>query len=162
MVNNSDTPCCVDCENRWENFNNLSEEELKIVCENRHIAEFQPGEIIFKQGAPISSAVFLTKGMKGIWTEKNNKITAYTENDINYLAWKTHELHFKNTPLTEVCQTIGNSYNLQFNLDASTAENYLFTGNFNNVKVNQMLDIIASTLDIKFIKTEDHVQVNFK
>lgn len=69
MVENCKAPCCVECESRWENFNNLSDEELKLVCNNRHVAEFQPGEIIFKQGAPISSAVFLTKGMAKMYIE---------------------------------------------------------------------------------------------
>lgn len=69
MVENCGVPCCIDCENRWENFNNLSDEELKMICENRQVAEFQPGEIIFKQGAPISSAVFLTKGMAKMYLE---------------------------------------------------------------------------------------------
>jgi len=69
MIENFGMPCCVDCENRWENFNNLSDEELKLVCENRHIAEFKPGEIIFKQGSPISNAVFLTNGMAKMYIE---------------------------------------------------------------------------------------------
>lgn len=69
MIDNCNSPCCVECETRWENFNNLTEEELKIICENRHMAEFKPGEIIFKQGAPISSAVFLTKGMAKMYIE---------------------------------------------------------------------------------------------
>lgn len=69
MVNKEDIPCCVECENRWENFNNLSEEELKVVCENRHVAQFKPGEIIFKQGAPIFSGVFLIEGMAKMYIE---------------------------------------------------------------------------------------------
>lgn len=69
MIDKNNTPCCVECDTRWENFNNLTEEEIKIVCENRHIAEFKPGEIIFKQGAPISSAVFLTEGMAKMYIE---------------------------------------------------------------------------------------------
>jgi CRP/FNR family transcriptional regulator len=69
MIKNMEHPCCVKCESRWENFNNLSEGELKLICDNRHIAEFSPGEIIFKQGVPISSAVFLTKGMAKMYIE---------------------------------------------------------------------------------------------
>lgn len=69
MKEKMEHPCCVKCKTRWENFNNLSEDELKMICEHRHIAEFQPGEIIFKQGAPISNAVFLTKGMAKMYIE---------------------------------------------------------------------------------------------
>jgi CRP-like cAMP-binding protein len=69
MLEKSNIPCCIQCQDRWENFNNLSDEELKILCENRHTAEFRSGEIIFKQGSPISSAVFLTKGMAKMYIE---------------------------------------------------------------------------------------------
>ena len=69
MVENNIQKCCAECENRWENFNNLTDDELKIVCENRHLAKFQPGEIIFKQGSPISSAVFLSDGMAKLYIE---------------------------------------------------------------------------------------------
>ena len=69
MINNCQSICCAQCENRWENFNNLTDDEINLICENRHMADFQPGEIIFKQGSPISSAVFLTKGMAKIYIE---------------------------------------------------------------------------------------------
>lgn len=69
MIDNNITPCCVGCEKHWDNFVNLSDKEKKKVSKNRHIAEFQAGEIIFKQGSPISSAVFLTKGMAKIYIE---------------------------------------------------------------------------------------------
>ena len=69
MVGDKEITCCIDCENRWENFNNLTEEQLQMVCENRHVANFKAGEMIFKQGAPISSAVFLTTGFAKMYIE---------------------------------------------------------------------------------------------
>lgn len=69
MMNDCEVKCCVQCENRWVNFNNLTEEELNIICENRHVTNFKPGEMIFKQGSPISSAVFLIKGMAKMYIE---------------------------------------------------------------------------------------------
>ena len=76
MVENCIVSSCTDCESGWENFKNLSEDELKYVCENRSLAMFRPGEIIFKQGSPISSAVFLINGMGKLYIEgyDNKKI----------------------------------------------------------------------------------------
>lgn len=54
--------CCGKCENKWDNFNNLNESELTMICENRYQTVFKKGEIIFKQGSPISDAVFLLSG----------------------------------------------------------------------------------------------------
>lgn len=69
MNENCNAPCCKDCQYGWENFENLTEQELNYICENRYQAMFQPGEIIFKQGSPISDAVFLVNGMGKMYIE---------------------------------------------------------------------------------------------
>jgi len=54
---------------RWENFKNLTEDELERISENRYEANFKPGEVIFKEGAPTSDAVFLISGMAKMYLE---------------------------------------------------------------------------------------------
>jgi transmembrane sensor len=120
------------------------------------------GKVAFYSSLDKSEKLVLTPGMKGVWKEDSNKLTSITEENQNYLAWKTKILKFKNTPLTEVCNTISKNYNIRIKVDAGQAKNYLFTGNFENVKVDQMLDIIASTLDIKFINSNGQFNVKFK
>lgn len=120
------------------------------------------GKVAFYSSNNKSAKVFLTPGMKGVWKEQSEKVMAFSDNDLNYLAWKTGVLQFKDTPLTEVCKAISNSYNIKIKVDPLEAQDYLFTGNFNNVKVDQMLDIIATTLDVKFIKSKGQLQVKFK
>lgn len=66
-VNN--TLDCLTCHNRWENFNLLTPEEFNLVCKNRYEASFKPGEIIFKKGAPTTSAIFLITGMAKVVLE---------------------------------------------------------------------------------------------
>jgi len=44
-------------------FTHLSEEELVQIDANRHEVSFNAGEIILKQGAPLTHIVCLTKGM---------------------------------------------------------------------------------------------------
>jgi CRP-like cAMP-binding protein len=64
LVNN-----CENCIVSWKNFKNLSENEIRLVNENRYEATFKPGEIILKQGSPASNAVFLATGMAKIYIE---------------------------------------------------------------------------------------------
>ena len=54
---------CENCVVGWKNFANLSTSEIRLVNENRYEAVFKPGEILIKQGSPISHAVFLSRGM---------------------------------------------------------------------------------------------------
>ena len=60
---------CEDCESRWPNFDNLTREELSYVSQHRFEATFKPGEVIFKQGSPTSSAVFLHSGLAKVYME---------------------------------------------------------------------------------------------
>jgi len=57
------------CFDEWKNFRNLSENELKLVQQNRYQAAFKPGEIIIKQGSPSSNVIFLSSGMAKTYIE---------------------------------------------------------------------------------------------
>lgn len=60
---------CENCIVAWKNFKNLTDNELRLVNENRYEATFKPGEIILKQGSPAASAVFLASGIAKIYIE---------------------------------------------------------------------------------------------
>ena len=60
---------CRTCMYRWANFKNLTDDELKDICDHRYHADFKPGEIIFKKGSPTSSAIFLISGMAKVFLE---------------------------------------------------------------------------------------------
>lgn len=70
---------CENCENCWKGFKSLTNAEVELINENRYEAAFKPGEIILKQGAPASNALFLSKGLAKNYTEGiggRNLITA--------------------------------------------------------------------------------------
>jgi CRP-like cAMP-binding protein len=60
---------CEDCTNRWKNFKHLTKTELQLVNENRYEATFNPGEVMVKQGAPSSNALFIAGGMAKTYIE---------------------------------------------------------------------------------------------
>jgi CRP/FNR family transcriptional regulator len=60
---------CESCTLRWKNFQYLTQEELKLVNENRYEATFKPGETIMKQGSPTSNALFMASGMAKTYIE---------------------------------------------------------------------------------------------
>lgn len=64
---------CTACCKRIPIFRFLSEEELFEIDANRHEVSFNAGEIIFKQGAPLTHVVCLTTGMAKIYIEGINK-----------------------------------------------------------------------------------------
>lgn len=56
---------------RWKNFQHLSKHELQLINENRYETTFKAGEVILKQGSPVTSVLFLISGMAKIYSESD-------------------------------------------------------------------------------------------
>jgi len=64
---------CSDCLQKCSLFKALSKEELDEVYEHRYDTTFRPGEIIAKQGSPISNIVSLSTGLAKLVLETPGK-----------------------------------------------------------------------------------------
>jgi len=64
---------CKNCQRRNNIFALLNDEELKIVNDHRYELRFNPGEIIFKQGSPLTHVACITDGLAKIYIEGLNK-----------------------------------------------------------------------------------------
>jgi CRP/FNR family transcriptional regulator len=58
---------------RCEMFNPLTNDEMEYLHQNRYEAHFKAGEIIFKQGSPLSHIVSFSKGLAKLYTEAENQ-----------------------------------------------------------------------------------------
>lgn len=62
-----DVICCEQCPTRWPVFDFLTPNQFKKLCESRTQIEYGPNEIIFKQGTPSNSVVFMVSGIGKIY-----------------------------------------------------------------------------------------------
>ncbi len=69
MLKASENFSCIDCRNRSDCFNNLTELELKLVSESKLNIKFNKGEIIRKQGSFVTSVLFLKEGFVKVYKE---------------------------------------------------------------------------------------------
>lgn len=69
--------------------------------------------------------------------------------DINYLAWKTKLIEFRNTPMSEVVRTLNRAYAVQIKLESEALENYKLTSKYDQIEVNALLKAICLTFDLK-------------
>ena len=60
---------CEKCTAGWKNFKHLTKSELDLVNTNRYEAIFKPGEVMIKQGAPASNALFMATGIAKSYIE---------------------------------------------------------------------------------------------
>ena len=64
---------CADCFKKCSLFNALTKDQLNEIYENRYDTSFRAGEIISKQGSPISNVVSLSEGMAKLVLETPGK-----------------------------------------------------------------------------------------
>lgn len=60
---------CLDCVNKAECFNYLTNQELKEVTDSKVSIRYKKGEIIRKQGTFVSSILFVKKGFAKVYKE---------------------------------------------------------------------------------------------
>lgn len=73
MSNFQDGFSCNECLYKCNLFQTLTKEQLEEVFENRYDTSFRAGEVIVKQGAPISNVVSLSDGMAKLVLETPDK-----------------------------------------------------------------------------------------
>jgi CRP-like cAMP-binding protein len=64
---------CKNCKKRNNIFTLLTDEELTLVDQHRYELTFNKGEIIFKQGSPLTHVACITDGLAKIYIEGLNK-----------------------------------------------------------------------------------------
>lgn len=69
----NDSSSCLDCTRRSPVFNQLNQQDLEDLNQNRYEVAYAQGEILFKQGAAMSHLLSLTKGYVALILESNGK-----------------------------------------------------------------------------------------
>jgi CRP/FNR family transcriptional regulator len=73
MILQQEADNCVNCQIKSSIFNNLTNDELARISENRYTAQYKSGEIIFKQGTPSPYFVCITRGLAKLYIEGYGK-----------------------------------------------------------------------------------------
>jgi len=87
-------------------------------------------------------------------------ITPKTTVNANYLSWKTGELIFKNTPIAEVINSLNSFYHTNITIEKSVNPNQNFTGQFNNQKLDVILEALTLSCNLNYIKTDNQISNN--
>jgi transmembrane sensor len=79
-----------------------------------------------KLNTPETAEILLNPGEKGILLNSLGKLEKGLNSDPNYLAWKTRNLLFENTPLNEVVQYLNKTYHTEIQLKGEEYEQPFF------------------------------------
>jgi transmembrane sensor len=112
------------------------------------------GKVAFSDNRIRNKKLILLPGQGAKIDLPTGKMSEEKNRNINFLAWKTRKLQFKNTSLPELCCTLSDFYNISI-IPASSLSNrhFSFSGHFENAPLNEALNIIELTLGVRFVKS---------
>jgi ferric-dicitrate binding protein FerR (iron transport regulator) len=93
--------------------------------------------------------ILLNPGEKGTLDWAANSLTKTMNNNPNFMAWKTRNLIFKATALSEVVENLAKVYQVDIRLADSHLNGLLLTAQFNDYPLEFIMKIIESTFDLE-------------
>jgi ferric-dicitrate binding protein FerR (iron transport regulator) len=94
-------------------------------------------------------ALLLNAGEKGTLLHSLNKLEKTINTDANYIAWKTHNLVFDQTPLQEVIHYLNKAYHSEIQLNGKNLENLVLTAQFENKSIDFILNVVQITFGLQ-------------
>lgn len=104
------------------------------------------GRVLFKSKYSQDSLI-LTKNQSASIIKNEVGIKKIASFDSNFNSWITKQLKFKNTKLSQVCKSLSNYYDTTVVLKNQSDSNLILNSNFNNQKINDVIDLIEFALE---------------
>jgi ferric-dicitrate binding protein FerR (iron transport regulator) len=77
--------------------------------------------------------------------------------DLNFLAWKTGQLIFDETPLAYAVKSIEDYYGVKIEVKSSEIKYCRFTSKFNKTDINKVIDNLNLSFNTKVTKSDDAI-----
>ena len=106
------------------------------------------------------SHLILDPGDKAIYLCANNSLQKSTNRDPNYLAWKTHQLTFRETSLREVVRNLEKVYQVKIVMADDQLNNLLLTAHFRDYPIDFIMEVIQKTHQLNVEKRGELYVVN--
>jgi transmembrane sensor len=101
-----------------------------------------------------SRNTFLSILLRGDVLHHNNSLNQFTKtqnDDLNFLSWKTGVIRFESASLGEVCKYLSKYYNVHIAAERNLNK-LKITTTFDNLSLNQSIQVISTTLELKIVR----------
>jgi ferric-dicitrate binding protein FerR (iron transport regulator) len=106
-----------------------------------------------------NNRVIITKGQRAV-LQQDHRFFQDQVTDSNFIAWKTGQLNFNNTPLPKVLQDLSHYYGIPVQPDAAlqaSADAIPVTVHFNNQPLAQVLEELRLITGLQMKKEKDKI-----
>ena len=98
--------------------------------------------------------IVLKEGNSGVYRKKDHALELLQEARPNALSWKTREMVFARTPLSEVVEVIGEVYHTPVKLAHSGLGRCEITVTFHQQELGAVLKVLSGMLDLEVQRQE--------
>ncbi|MBN2263394.1 MAG: FecR domain-containing protein [Prolixibacteraceae bacterium] len=116
----------------------------------------ETGKVAMHNKQNEANMVLLSAGDKATLEKNSELIVKKVALQNNFLAWKTRQIFFESTSLSEVIETLEHTFGLKLNIANDVDLNQAITATFNQQEPDYILDVVALTLQLEIKKDGDY------
>jgi ferric-dicitrate binding protein FerR (iron transport regulator) len=110
----------------------------------------------------VNKKVIVTRGEKAIFTKSSGEVIKKSNEDQNFIAWKTKLMRFENDSLPGIIKTLRSVYHRDIILQGKELNHCTITTTFDNKDLETVLRVLKSTLDISIEEKDGRILINGK
>ena len=114
---------------------------------------------VYYENSP-SKLSFLSPGDKAEFTADGNAIITTSNEDPNYLAWKTKHMVFSNTRLNEVVEVLIQVYHTNILISDNRLSDSRISATFDKQSLESVLNVLKATLDLQIRNTGAGIELS--
>ena len=146
IAKNPEKPFLISAQNTLTRVVGTAFNLRAIPDEEDVILTVEEGKVVFSVSEEDKTMVVnLKAGDKGIMNKMTQRLTESKNEDVNFMAWKTKRLVFKNTPLIKVADDLSRYYNVKFEIKNPKSDSVEVSIDFNNNTIDQMIEAMSFT-----------------
>ena len=107
------------------------------------------GKVALRNQQNPETSVVLTPNQTGRFVATSGELISEATADLNFMAWRTGVLQFRNTSLETVARDLQKVYGRKIELRGKNLEKCRFTGTFEKQKLEEVLEVMRLTLNLQ-------------
>ncbi|OPZ98238.1 MAG: fec operon regulator FecR [Bacteroidetes bacterium ADurb.Bin408] len=104
-------------------------------------------------------SVIINAGEKYIFGQAEQKPTPANQEDMNTYAWKTAKLVFVDKKMSDIAETLNQTYGCHITLNGQIS-NCVLNVNFENLTIDGVLNVLQTILEIKVKKDKKNIEID--
>jgi ferric-dicitrate binding protein FerR (iron transport regulator) len=128
-----------------------NKDQVEVIVES--------GKVAVSKNEDGQASIVLMPGEKVAFTKSDDSLIKEQNKDLNFMAWKTRQITFKNAPLVNVVDVLNDVYQSKISIEQDDLLNCTLTATFTDQSLDAVLNVIQSTLDLVIVSAEETIQI---